>query len=811
MLALSNRANNWRTPAGREPQQGVVMTSRSARSAGSAGRASAGFSRALAVLSAVTAVLLGLDVGGPARVTCAAICFVLVPGWMLRRWLPVTDAAARFALAIIVSIVVEALAALIMVEAGFWHPRAFGVVLFAVGGIGPAAGWLSRTWADRPGGTCDALPASDPPRPVRQVRGNAVPVSVRARLARAVSRRRTRPAGLRTGPLVVASAPWFALIAAVVLWLAALQRTQVGQLGEWGLIPALPVIWYIAVAIVLALTVAELVSGRVSDMRMTAYIAALVAFLYASPAAVEAVPRFPWVYKHIAVTSYIGSHGHVDRAIDIYQRWPGFFALSAQLDAIVGKDGPLSYAAWAEPTFAFANVALVALIARSISRNGRWYWTAALLFTLENWIGQNYYSPQAFAFMLFLAICLVAFSALRGQPRRLGLVLERSLSRISMASPPSHPNGAVPWESSPPRQRAVAIAVVLVTFAVVVASHQLTPYLAVADLLPLFLVGYLRPAWVGPMMAVITVLYLLPNLGFVAQHFGLFSSFDPAANATYTPPHPTEPAASIWQAHGTWALSGLTWLFALIGLLRRLRCGDSRWPLLIAWLSFAPALSLGLQSYGGEGRLRVLLFALPFCAMAGAWMLWPEQPEQPERPEQVAPQVRRRMPAHRTVACAVVVLVLAAIYVPTCLQPEADDQVSASDVAASTWLDGRVASGDAVISAAPTFPTLIGPHYNLIVNSSTDLPDLSLTYFEPYFPHDMTAQDAADIARSVEHGSGHHAFFVFSAPEFRYDHRHGYFAPGELTGLEQQMERDPRFTKVYDMKTTQIFEVGYKD
>ena len=516
MPILSNRANSWRTSARRDRQQGVALTNRSARTAGSAGRASDGFSGALAVLAAVTAVLLGLDVGGPARVTCAAICFVLVPGWMLRRWLPVTDAAARFALAIIVSVVVETLAALIMVETGFWHPRAFGVALFAAGGIGPAVGWQSRTWANRPEGTRHAWPGSGPSRPVRQIQGNAVPVSVRARLARAW-RRRTRPAGLRTGPLAAASAPWFALIVAVVLWLAALQRTQVGQLGDWGLIPAFPVIWYIAVAIVLALAVAELVSAWVSDVRMTAYIAALVVFVYASPAAVEAVPRLPWVYKHIAVTSYIGSHGHVDVAIDIYQRWPGFFALSAQLDAIVGKHGPLSYAAWAEPVFALANAALVVLIARSISRNGRWYWTAALLFTLENWVAGTYYSPQAFAFVLFLAICLVVVSVLRGQPRRLALAGERFLTRISRASPSSHPGGMAAWETSPPRHRAVAIGGVLVAFAVVVASHQLTPYLAVLDLLPLFIVGYFRPVWVVLMMAVITGLYLLPNLHFVVH------------------------------------------------------------------------------------------------------------------------------------------------------------------------------------------------------------------------------------------------------------------------------------------------------
>ena len=753
------------------------------RSAGRAGRGDEGFSAVLAVLAGVAAVLVGLDAGGPARTACAAICAVLVPGWMLRRWLPVSDAAARFALAIVVSIVVEALAALIMVETGFWHPRLFGVALFAVGAIGPVATRLSRTWANRPEGPGHALSGSDPPRPVPQTREKGGLVSARARLARA--------------------APWCALLAAVALWLAALQRTQVGQLGGLGLIPAFPVIWYIAFAIVLALAVAELSAERVSDTRMTAYVVAVVAFLYASPAAVEAVPRLPWVYKHIAVTSYISSHGHVDVAIDIYQRWPVFFAFSAQLDAILGKDSPLGYAAWAEPTFAFAEVALVVLIARSISRNGRWSWTAALLFPLENWVGQNYYSPQAFAFTLFLAICLVVFSALRGRPRRLGPWLERLLSRIAMAAPSSRPDGAVAWEPSLARYRTVAIAGVLVTFAVVVASHQLTPYLAVLDLLPLFVMGYLRPTWVGLAMAIITGLYLLPNLSYVAQHFGVFSSFNPAANATYTPPHFAESVASIWQARGTWALSALTWIFTLIGLLRRVRRGDSRWPLLIAWLSFAPALSLALQSYGGEGRQRVLLFSLPFTAMAGAWMIWPEQPGQPERPARAAPPVHRRVPVHRTVACALMVAVFAAIYVPTSLQPEADDQVSASDVAASLWLDGRVASGDALVSVAPTFPALIGPHYNLIVNGTGSLCDSA-----QYFPHNLTAQDAVDIARPLEYGRGHRAFFVFSTSQIRYCYRHGLFAPGELADLERQMERDKRFTRIYDSQTTQIFELG---
>ena len=52
--------------------------------------------------------------------------------------------------------------------------------------------------------------------------------------------------------------------------------------------------------------------------------------------------------------------------------------------------------------------------------------------------------------------------------------------------------------------------------------------------LPLFVLGYFRPMWFGFAIFGLPISYLLPNLDYIQQNFGIFSSFDPVANATYS-------------------------------------------------------------------------------------------------------------------------------------------------------------------------------------------------------------------------------------------------------------------------------------
>ncbi|WP_205751249.1 hypothetical protein, partial [Bradyrhizobium cajani] len=130
------------------------------------------------------------------------------------------------------------------------------------------------------------------------------------------------------------------------------------------------------------------------------------------------------------VTRYIEQQGSVNPAIDIYQRWPGFFAWTAELGELTGFLDPVRYAGLLEPAFALLDALLVFAIARSISRDHRWCWSAATLFALSNWVAQNYFAPQAFAYTLQLFVCLLLFTALQSPPRAAALWLERLVRRV---------------------------------------------------------------------------------------------------------------------------------------------------------------------------------------------------------------------------------------------------------------------------------------------------------------------------------------------------------------------------------------------
>ena len=74
-------------------------------------------------------------------------------------------------------------------------------------------------------------------------------------------------------------------------------------------------------------------------------------------------------------------------------------------------------------------------------------------------------------------------------------------------------------------QRTMAIGAVLLLQLAIVASHQLTPYVVALAVLPLFVLGYFRPTWVGFAIFGLAVLYLVPNLDYIQQNFGIFSQF----------------------------------------------------------------------------------------------------------------------------------------------------------------------------------------------------------------------------------------------------------------------------------------------
>jgi hypothetical protein len=496
------------------------------------------------------------------------------------------------------------------------------------------------------------------------------------------------------------------------------------------------------------------------------------------------------VYKHIAVTNYIYAHGSVNPAIALYNRWPGFFSFSASLGAAIGVPDAADYAAWADVLFAVIDGALVLALARTLMPHRRFAWTAVIVFTVGNWVGQNYYSPQGFAFMLYLGAVLIAVRALGGgEPRRLMRWFEGLLARPARRLGRSVNTEVVPVAATR-RGRGIAIAAILALQLVVTASHQLTPYIAILALIPLFVLGYLRPLWVAVVVVALPVLYLLPNLGYVEQHFGLFSSFDPVANASTASVSTVGVSeAATLQSHGVILLTGLAVVLALAGFVRRILQGHIRTTLVAAWLAFAPVFTFFGQSYGGEGKFRVFLFGLPFYAMGVAWLFWSGEPGR---------RLRGRLGATGLVAALTVML---ALFVGTYFQPEGALRISRGDVQASLWLDSHFRDADQLFALDDTFPSLIGPNYP--AQSVRYQQSVTLTGVKAIDPEKFTPAALAALVQA--HYDGGTTWVSFSDNQERTAVLSGEFTRAELTSLESRVAAEG--TLVYDDDGSRIYEI----
>ena len=640
------------------------------------------FDLGLAALGLAAAVVILLDVNGAAWAAFKLVVCLALPGCVALSRLPAADPAARVVWIVAASCSVYTILAVVMAWTGLWHPRpvAAAVVLAS-----------SACLVFVPG---SFVPSSFIP-------GNLVPgKAARGRLrAFGGGERARRRYGSR------ALIAWLVLAVAAAMWVYGLATAGHERLGDFGLLSELPLVWYCAVGMTVATCIWGVVARKVfSNGLMSASVASLVVMLYSSAGLLADVPRFPWTYKHIAVTNFITATGHVDPSIDIYNRWPGFFSISAFLGDVMGYRNALDYAAWAETGFALVDAVLVLAIVRTISRKARVHWTATLVFTLSNWVNQNYYAPQSFSYSLYLAMCLIALTFLREAPATWMVAVEGRIRKSRMVQKLKKRRLATlaeKWEQPVPVLQVLAVVAIIVLQTVIVVSHQLTPYIAVLGLLPLFVAGYFRPRWLGPVLLAIALLYLIPNVDYIRGKYGLFSGFNIFSNTGYRPPR-TDPLVL-----GQWVLTGqslahlavlltlMTGALAVAGFVRRLLRGEVRTTLVVAWLAFAPALGLLGQSYGGEARFRVYLFALPWLSIGVAWLFWS------------GPVRSRKMVAGAAASLALMAMLFTVVH----FQPEADYRVSKDDVVASQWLDANAKPGDLVFETKYFFPLLVGPNY----------------------------------------------------------------------------------------------------
>ena len=588
--------------------------------------------------------------------------------------------------------------------------------------------------------------------------------------------RRRERGGTATGAsrLALALAPALAVVpltAGIGLWIASLAAIDPAAVDDYGLLGELPLMWFAALAVLVVGGAAVIAGGRCGGWLMALYVAAVVAVLYATIPAVADAPQYPWVYKHIGVTQLILASGAIDPALDIYNRWPGFFALAAAFGGLAGLPDPVTWAAWAEPTFMAIDALLVGAIAHALTHHVRVAGGAALLFVLFNWVGQTYFSPQAAASTIALALLLVVLR---------GLGPARVSRRRRSGEPPVR---SLPWS------RGAVIGVVLVLDAALVVTHQLTPFVLVAQVAALIVVGAIRSWPVLAAMLVLPAILLAANLAYLLDHFTLLTGIDPLDNLRSAGTYDVaRSAGKTLNAQLSLLLSAGMFAAATLAALRLWRRGFGRLALTLLALMIAPFSVVLLQSYGGEASLRLILNAAPWAAIL------------------VMAAVATIRSRGRRVALSVGIAGAAcALCVPAFYGVSQLNIIPASTVAVSEDFYARAPEGSVLMLAGPGFPLRVGARYATFAGPVGDA-DPNLLLDDRFRSRPLGGRDLSAVIEEIRRYAPH-GFVAFSTTEQRWSDTFGLTPAGALGELEGRMARSRRFRLWSGSKTARIYEL----
>lgn len=423
--------------------------------------------------------------------------------------------------------------------------------------------------------------------------------------------------------------PCFALLVILARWSTTLPAVQANQMGELGLLSVLPFTIFAALLILTLSFCLAVQQSTTPTPILWLHIVLFILIVHGTPALTYDSLRYSWAWKHVGIIDYIQRNGGVNLhvgSLEIYHRWPGFFAVNALLTDLTGVTSALTYAAWAPVFFNLLIVWALLLLFQTQSTDQRLVWQAVWFFTLANWIGQDYFSPQAMNYFLHLVIvglCMRWFYC-RTIPSQTTLYRWIGSARVTRWLYQGaqwltrHDRPPVIMEAPTP---ATAWAVILLLFAVVVSSHQLTPFMTILTVGLLVGGQRCRARWLPVVMILMTGGWLL-FVGGAEIHQELREALDSFGKVTTNVTSnltdvEQAPASQQFVSFVARLLTVGVWLLALEGMIQLWRM--RRWNLPFTLAAIAPFLMLLGSAYGGEIIFRVYFFALPFMAyfMAG--------------------------------------------------------------------------------------------------------------------------------------------------------------------------------------------------
>jgi GT2 family glycosyltransferase len=579
---------------------------------------------------------------------------------------------------------------------------------------------------------------------------------------------RSRVAGART--LV-------ALPAALVLWLISLPQVQLNRMGDFGLVPLLPVTFWLALVVLLVGYCALLRRPGTPTPLLVAHILTLIAILHATPTLLYGSSlRYSWTWKHVGVVDFFMRHAGVDPSVlelNAYQYWPGFFTLNAMLAKASDLSSPLGYAAWGPPVNNALLIGPLFLIFGTVTADRRLIWSAMGIYFLGSWVGQDYFSPQACAYFLYLTVIALCLRYLKPtvRPRvRGGSLPATAITTVASSGQPER-------DELGTRDRRLLIALAVVPImAAIVPTHQLTPIMLISGLVVLTVVCRQRVAVLALLMIGFTLgwdlifarSFITQNLYWIQASLGTVgananSGFINLAGASKG----QVIVAQIDRIHSVTVM-----VLATIGFCRRFR---DRRELALPLLAVAPMPLILANDYGGEMIFRLYLFGLPFAAFYAGACFFPGQKSGRSR------WTRLTLPT--------VVLLLIPGFAFSYYGKEQDNYFSPQQLEASRFVYGVAPRGSLLIAATSDFPWAFVDYefYDYQRFALEDPQERQAVIHDPV----RTFEKIMDPHRHP------HAYLLLTRSQIADVEMTGIMPVGSIVRIEQTLTRSPEFTVIY--------------
>jgi hypothetical protein len=586
---------------------------------------------------------------------------------------------------------------------------------------------------------------------------------------------------------------WDVLLpASLAFWAIGVSQTDTSQLGQFGLTAALPIVFYMGIGLLVISIGWALAQAQPSSFRLTAHLGCLVLMLYGTAPLVYSEGRYAWLYKYIGVVQYIKLHGHLNERIDIFQNWPGFFALTAWFDKVAGVQSAVAYAKWAQLAFELLSCLILSFVFRALPLTIRERWLALFLYASSIWIAQDYLSAQALGVVLSAGVFALVLHFMYQEREALWVTWLRE--RLQPPTRVIRRTGDNADELDPleiskaSRAQDVAILVTICSvYFVLVFEHELTPYVVLIQLVGLAVIGRIRHRWFVAVLAAIAFGYLAPHFTYVNKNYGLLASMGNFfSNAT--PPLTTlgkfKVATGVTlAAHAARLLSVGMWGLSGVGAWRRWRSRRPTLPLVI--LAYSPALVFFAGAYGNEGLLRVYLFSLPWTACLAASALKP------------VGFSRSRLGA---VGVPVALLVVIALFIPSFFGDDFSYVMPRSEVRGVLAFYQSAHAGT-IFAADDNFPAQINGRYELF-------PEQILYGQGAVLSGSGTS--AAEITRAVVASNtkpDEPAYILIASSMQAYGTEFGFLGPHELQNLTKTLNDAPGWSRIYNTQDLTIFEL----